>query len=156
ASFDDGPHRHRSFSELAALLRERFDAHAARIGLPEAARSHFRVHCLKHDLEALLLASPDELRQRLKTKDAMRGRWRIPVEDQNDQKPPKYVVAELFRQYRKKSDYIDTVDAVWILERASLASIEAACHQFSLFARELRALSERSELNAPNGGQKHP
>jgi hypothetical protein len=140
ASYDDGPHRHRSFAELVALLRGRFLSRADKIGLPEEARSHFRVHCLKHDLEALLLASPDELRQRLKTKDALR-RWRLPVEEQNDSKPPKYVVMDLFRQYRKKPDYIDTDDAVWILARASLATLERECRQnFAPFVRELRAI----------------
>ena len=150
ASFD-GSHPHRSFGQLEALLQERFASRADKTGLPVKARSHFRVHCLKHDLEALLLASPDELRRRLNTKDALRGRWRSAVEDQNDTKPPKRVVEELFRQYRRKPDYIDTVDAVWILERASLRSVEPACPQFARFVRELRALAEGRDPDATEG-----
>jgi hypothetical protein len=151
----DGTHPHRSFAELEVLLRDKFLSRAEKIGVPEAARSHFRVHCLKHDLEALLLAAPEELRQRLKTKDALRGRWRLPVEDQNDNKAPKYVVEELFRQYRKKSGYIDTSDAVWILERASLPALEAVCPQrFAPFTRELRALAEGRDPDVKEGGKK--
>ncbi len=141
ASYDNTPHPHRSFAELVRLLRDRVLSRADKIQLPEVARSHFRVHCLKHDLEALLLAAPDPLRERLRTKDALRGRWRLPVEDQNDARPPKRVVEELFRQYRKKPDYVDTIDALWILERAPLDAIERACPQsFAPFVRELRAL----------------
>jgi hypothetical protein len=149
ASYDSGPHPHRSFEEMVTLLRDRFLSRAGKIGLPESAHTHFRVHCLKHDLEALILAAPDQLRQRLQTKDGLRGRWRIPVEDQNDDRPPKRVVEALFRQYRRKPDYVDTQDALWILERASLQDLEAACPQrFAPFVRELRALAERREPEA--------
>ena len=155
AYYDDTPNAHRSHAELVKVLQGRFQSRAGKIGVPEAARSHFRVHCLKHDLEALLLAAPDQLRDRLKTKDALKGRWRLPVENQNDAKPPKYVVEDLFRQYRKKPDYIDTVDAVWILERASLPSLEVACRQnFEPFVRELRALAEGRDPDAPVGAKK--
>jgi hypothetical protein len=153
ASYDDGPHKHRSFAELVALLRGRFLSRADKIGLPEGARSHFRVHCLKHDLEALLLASPDELKQRLKTKDLLRGRWRLPVEEQNDTKPPKYVIMELFRQHRRKPDYVDTDDAVWILARAALATLERDCRQnFAPFLRELRAVVEGQDVGSQEVG----
>lgn len=147
ASYDDGPSRHRSFAELVKLLRGRFLARADKIRLSEETRSHFRVHCLKHDLEALLLASPEELKQRLKTKDSLGGRWRRPVEDQNDTKPPKYVVEELFKQYRRKPGYVDTDDAVWILGRAKLPTLERDCRQnFAPFVRELRALAEGRDI----------
>src|SRR5262249_23979785 len=77
------------------------------------------------------------------------GRWRSPVEDQNDTKPPKYVVDELFRRYRTRPAYTDTVDAVWILERASLSAVEAACPQrFAPFVCELRALAEKRDRDA--------
>ena len=91
----------------------------------------------------------DELRQRLKTTDAFKGRWRSTIEDQNDNKPPKRVVEDLFRQYRKKPDYVDTSDAVWILERASLEKIEAACWQrFAPFVRELRGIAGGGDPDA--------
>jgi hypothetical protein len=152
ASYDNGPNKHRSFADLSQLVRGRFTARADKVDLVEEARGHFRVHCLKHDLEALLLAAPDELRQRLKTKDALRDQWRQRVEDQNDKRPPKRVVEELFKKYREKPGYVDTSDAVWILERAKLEVIEAACDQhFGPFVRELRVIAEGrdpSQLNA--------
>lgn len=149
ASYDDGPDRHRSFAELSQLLQNRFKARAAKLNLSEETRRHFRVHCLKHDLEAMLLAAPDVLRKRLKTTDALRDGWRRPVENQNDNKPPKRIVEELFKKYRKKPGYVDTSDAVWILEHASLEAIEAACAQrFAPFVRELRALAEGGDPDA--------
>lgn len=144
AGYDSDPrNRHGSFDEMRRLLEDRFHARADKLQLSHAARQRFRVHCLKHALEALLLAAPDVLRERLKTKDALRDAWRRPVEDQNDQNPPKRVVEELFRRYRRKPGYVDTSDAVWILERASLEGVVAACPQrFGPFVRELRAIIE--------------
>jgi hypothetical protein len=74
------------------------------------------------------------------------------VEEQNDERPPKRVVEALFRQYRKSPDYVDTADSVWILERAPLAHVEAACPEcFAPFVRELRALSESRDPGAGEG-----
>ncbi len=132
--------QHGSFADLDRLLRERFDGLAKKLSLPAAVRRQFRVHCLKHDLEVLLLAAPDELRQRLGTEDALRKAWRKPVEDQDDNRPPKRVVEGLFSKYRMKPGYQDVVDAPWILERASLAAVEGACPQrFAPFVADLRA-----------------
>lgn len=72
---------------------------------------------LKHDLEALLLAAVDELRQTLGTEEKL-GNWRHPVEDQNQKKPPKYVVEELFRT-KKGRCYRDTVHAKVVLEKVT-------------------------------------
>jgi hypothetical protein len=149
ASYDDGPNKHRSFTELCQLLQGRFRARADKLRLPNDVRRQFRVHCLKHDLEALLLAAPAVLRDRLKTTDALLG-WRRPVEDQNDDKPPKRIVEDLFRKYRRKGEYVDTVDAVWILERANLEELVTVCQQhFAPFVRELRALAEGRDPDAP-------
>jgi len=55
-------------------------------------------------------------------------------------RPPKRVVEELFKKYRKKPGYVDTMHARWILERANLAAVEMACPQrFAAFAADLRA-----------------
>ncbi len=136
--YDGTPNAHRSFGQLKALLRGRFEERAGEIGLPQDVYARFVVHCLKHDLEALLLAAPDQLRLRLKTKDQLE-KWQKPVEDQDDDKPPKRIVEALFNKYRKKPGYIDTSDAPWILSRADLASLEAACPQrFRPFVAELR------------------
>ncbi len=86
-------------------------------------------HCLKHDLEVLLLGAPDVLRRRLGTEDGIEKNWRKPPEDQNDNRPPKSVVKELFHKYRKKTPYTETIDAPWILERASAEELCRTCPQ---------------------------
>lgn len=132
---------HASFEELEGVLRHRFEERAATLGIAADIRQRFRVHCLKHDLEALLLAAPEQLRQRLGTADALRGAWRNPVEDQDDQRPPKRVVEQLFRRYRHKPGYVDTTDAPWILARADLAAVMRACPQrFAAFVADLETV----------------
>ena len=140
ARYADTPNAHSSFNELKSLLHARFDDRADKLKLAETTRKRFRVHCLKHDLEALLLAAPDELRRRLGTSDQLKKAWRKPVEDQDDGRPPKHVVGDLFKKYRKKPGYVDTTDAPWILGRADLKAVESACpQQFRPFVQELRA-----------------
>ena len=152
SSFDDGPHKHRSFKDLERLLRGRFDARADNLGLSDAVRTRVRIHCLKHDLEALLLAAPEQLRQRLRTKDALRDWWCKPVEDQNDSKPPKRVVEALFKKYRKNSKYVDTSDVPAILKGADLEMLERECPQhFAPFTRELRDIVSGVSLTKPGG-----
>lgn len=138
--YDGTPNAHRSFTELEQLLTKRFLARADKVGVTEAARGRYRVRCLKHDLEVLLLAASDALRQRLGTKEALHGRWRNPVEGQNDQRPPKRIIEALFEKYQRRK-YIDTTDAPWILGRASLDAIIEACPQrFAPFVAELRQI----------------
>ena len=129
---------HESFDQLKNLLERRFKVRADRLGVPHSVRNRFQVHCLKHDLEVLLLAAPDSLRKRLRTSDSLKGRWRNPVENQNDNKPPKRIVEELFWRYQKRN-YDGPTDAPWILERAALDDVLAACPQcFAPFVEELR------------------
>jgi hypothetical protein len=142
AQYDGTPNEHRSFADLERLLTERFARDARRHRVAAQAQAHFRVHCLKHDLEVLLLACPDQLRRRLGTDHAL-GQWRSPVEDQNDQQPPKRIVEALFKKYRSKPGYVETVDAPWILERASLEAVVATCPQrIAPFVAELRRIAE--------------
>jgi hypothetical protein len=139
AQYDGTENEHRSPADLRSLLNRKFQKQADSIGVPSEARDHFRVHCLKHDLEALLLASTDQLRQRLRTKDALKKRWRTPVEDQNDGMPPKRVVEALFSKYRPEESYVDTIDAPWILERANLQVVIERCPQcFAVFVSQVR------------------
>lgn len=79
------------------------------------AMSRFFPTALKHDLEMLLLASVDGLRRFLGTKDTL-GKWRHPVEDQNQTKPPKRVIEYLFRT-KKHQCYLDTVHARAVLKQ---------------------------------------
>lgn len=146
--YDGTEDEHRSFGALTALLHRRFQKRCDEMRVPLDRRHRFRVHCLKHDLEALLLAAPDSLRRRLGTTDALHSHWRRPVEDQNDDKPPKRIVEDLFMKYRKRK-YVDTTDAPWILERAELAAVERACSQrLKPFVKELRVLARGGELDA--------
>ena len=148
ARYDGGEFEHRTFDALKQVLRNRFESRANKLGLSQEVRYHFRVHCLKHDLEALLLAVPDTLRERLGTKDALKGRWRLPVEDQNGDKPPKRIVEELFSQYRKRAGYSEATDAPWILERASLDTVLSGCKQrFVPFVTELKSLAAEKRLS---------
>jgi hypothetical protein len=72
---------------------------------------------LKHDLEMLLLAAYEELRSVLGTRDRL-GAWSHPVEDQNQQRPPKFIVEELFRT-KKRRAYRDTIHASAVLNKVS-------------------------------------
>ncbi len=135
---------HGSPKELERLLRDRFLKRAKKSGVAKEVLGYFLVYCLKHDLEALILASPAELRQRLGTKDALKGAWRKPVEDQDDDEPPKRVVERLFKKYKKRK-YRDTVDAPWILDQADLSDVERECaQQFALFVAKLRKLVDEA------------
>jgi hypothetical protein len=141
AQYDRTPEAHRSFEQLKKVLGDRFHQQADRFGLPAEVRSHYRVHCLKHDLEVLLLGATDALRQRLKTSEKIEKNWHKPAEGQNDNKPPKRVVERLFMKYLKRG-YIDTTDAPWILERASPKDLCGTCPQnFKPLFTELDRLS---------------
>jgi uncharacterized protein DUF4276 len=144
--YDQSELRHRSFEELREMLAARFRREADRQRLPDGVRAHYRVHCLKHELEVLLLGAPEVLRQRLKTTDRIEKNWREPVEDQNGNKPPKRIVGDLFKKYCRRS-YIETTDAPWVLERASPQDLCSECPQnFRPFFAELDRLSKGEQL----------
>ena len=67
----------------------------------------------------LLLAAREELRAYLGTSDQLGG-WRNPVEEQNQERPPKYIVEELFitKSYTRHA-YRDTKDASAILRNVT-------------------------------------
>jgi hypothetical protein len=74
---------------------------------------------LKHDLEMLLLAAREELRAYLRTTDQL-GNWRNPVEDQNQEQPPKRIVEELFiTKSETRRAYRETKDASAILRKVT-------------------------------------
>ena len=60
----------------------------------------FHASALKHDLEVLLLAATSQLQSRLKMSNRPSG-WRRPPEEQNQDKPPKRIVENLFRRHLK-------------------------------------------------------
>jgi hypothetical protein len=79
----------------------------------------FLPSALKYDLEMLLLAAKEQLRSYLGTPDRL-GNWRNPVEDQNQNHPPKRIVEELFRtKSRTRCAYRDTRDASAVLQNVN-------------------------------------
>jgi hypothetical protein len=113
--------RHSDLAELASVqqaqvkkaLRESFGRLDATSML-----ERFHAAALKHDLEVLLLAAKDALRSHLRTTRMLDGLWRHPPEEQDQQKPPKRVVEELFRVELKRR-YRDTTDAPDVLRGVS-------------------------------------
>jgi len=119
----DGSLKHGNLDELK-LVQERLVKNAlsgifgVNGGLLKKFMERFYATALKHDLEMLLLASVAQLRTHLKTSDRLSGQWEKPVENQNQTKPPKRIVEDLFRRYRGKS-YRDTKDAPAVLRKVT-------------------------------------
>ncbi|MFH1902507.1 MAG: hypothetical protein ABIK20_00385 [Candidatus Omnitrophota bacterium] len=74
----------------------------------------FYPSALKHDLEMLLLAAREQLCAHLGTPDSIGQQWQHPVENQNQNRPPKRVVEELYLTKKGKA-YRDTKDAGTVL-----------------------------------------
>lgn len=132
---------HETPEELADGLTDRFEEalQAKSKEVDARVRERFRVFCFKHDLEALLLAAETALGRRLAARSLKRS-WRVPVEDQDHERPPKRVVEELFAQHGQR--YMATVDAPLILGAASYATIADLCTQcFRPFVEFLEALA---------------
>lgn len=120
--------RHSTADELRAVMRA---------ALPDP---RFHPHCLVHDLEALILATPDTFKATLGTKDRVEKGWSPNVEQQNHHRPPKVVVEELYKRYQKR-EYRDTVHAPQLLSTASVRDLAERCPDgFGRFVGELAAL----------------
>ena len=128
---------HNTADELCAGMKQIFSEAVKQLGCEERTQERFHAFCFVHDLEALLLAVPDSLRQRLGVK-ILKSCWKVPVEEQNNQNPPKYVVTRLFEEAGKK--YKETVDSPMILANANYLELAEACPQgFGKFVRFLEA-----------------
>ncbi len=102
--------------EVSNALQDKFGIRSQQVG---QLLERFLPSALKHDLEMLLLAAQRELRLFLGTPDRL-GKWRSPVEDQNQERPPKRIVEELFRTKSKaKRAYRETKDASAILRNVT-------------------------------------
>jgi hypothetical protein len=86
----------------------------------------FHVFCFKHDLEALILAAKKELCDRLQVEN-IKVIWKLPVEDQDNNNPPKRIIEELFKQHNQK--YQGTADAPLILGAADYIELCEKCPQ---------------------------
>lgn len=122
APYAETTRKHETVQELQELQRSAVAKDLERIfGLRghrlDQAMKRFWPSALKHDLEMLLLAAKEQLRQVIGTKDRL-GRWSLPVEDQDQIRPPKRIVEELFRTKRPmKRAYRDTKDAPAVLKK---------------------------------------
>lgn len=116
-----------------ALSQRRRDADD---GLPD----RFHVFCLKHDQESLLLAADEALKNALGVRH-LKASWRVPVEDQNFDRPPKRVISELFEMHGK--NYVPTKDAPFVLSGADYRQVAARCPQcFEPFVKFLESLRQ--------------
>ena len=100
------------------IRRAEVDSHMAR----------FYASALKHDLEVLLLAATNQLQSRLNMRNKPSG-WRRPPEEQNQNKPPKRIVEELFRRHLKRA-YLENSDSNAILRNADLREVAEQCPVF--------------------------
>ena len=100
----------------------------------------FKAFCFKHDLESLILAACEALKSRLSPcKPNSWQEWTTPVEDQNNDIPPRRIVEKLFKECKKR--YIGTVDAPMILSKVNYSDIAERCPQcFKPFIEYLESL----------------
>jgi len=131
---------HSTFEELAEGIRKNFEQALKARGAEDDARlrERFKVFCFKHDMEALVLASVKALGERLGADD-LKATWKVPVDDQDFDRPPKRVIEDLFRQHGKR--YKDTVDAPIIMRGADHEEVADRCPQcFKPFVEFLEGL----------------
>ncbi len=117
-------YRHKNLQELKGVQTRLVKQHLQKKVRRADVDSHmarFYASALKHDLEVLLLAATSQLQSRLKMRNRPSG-WRRPPEDQNQNKPPKRIVEDLFRKHLGKS-YRQNVDSYTILSKANLREV---------------------------------
>ncbi len=89
-------------------------------------KDRFKIFCLKHDLEALVLASEEGLKNQLGVRSLV-VTWHVPVEEQDHGCPPKRIVEHLYQSHGKR--YKDTVDAPLILGASDYQDVADKCPQ---------------------------
>ena len=122
--YENTEFRHNSLQELKNLQTQ-----LVKRSLQEKVRPvdtdrripRFYASALKHDLEMLLLTVPSRLQLFLGMKNSPHG-WRLPPEDQNQDKPPKKIIETLFLKHRKQS-YLETRDSHAILRNVDLSEV---------------------------------
>jgi hypothetical protein len=118
---------HETVDELEEGLRERLHKITEDWTI-DASQIDDRLHifCLKYELEALILAAKESLRQYLNI-DNFHVSWAREVEDQNHDRPPETVVREIFEEHR--DEYVKEEDAPEILGMAEPTVIAQRCPQ---------------------------
>ena len=115
-------HKHNNLQELqdvqTRLVKQHLQQKVRRADL-DSHMARFYASALKHDLEVLLLAETSQLQSLLNINNRP---WRQPPEDQNQNKPPKKIVEELFRRHLKRA-YREISDSAAILSKANLREV---------------------------------
>jgi len=126
---------HSNYAELKNSLTNAFKKECKRLNLDAGEKvKRFFVHCFKYDLEVLLLAAFDELERFLKGK--IKRTWVLPVENQNNDNPPKRIIERLFAA--KKMKFINTIHSPRILAGVSIDDLLIKCPQnFAPFYNDL-------------------
>ncbi len=126
----DRPFPHKTFEELEVGAIKKFEEllqnKPKSIKDNAKLRQQFKVFCFKHDLEALVRAAEEALKIKLGITNLQPG-WKIPVEDQNNDRPPSKIVEELFRKHGKS--YNKIVDGLNILGVSDYQTIAERCFQ---------------------------
>ncbi len=125
-------YRHNNLQELrevqTRLVKQNLQQEVRRAEV-DSHMARFYASALKHDLEVLLLAATKQLKIRLGMQNRHRlSGWRRP-EDQNQDKPPKKIVGELFRRHLKRP-YREISDSDAILRNADLREVAEQCPAF--------------------------
>jgi len=130
---------HETVEELRAGILQNFRNELRRksANYPDL-EARFHVFCFKYDLEALLLAAHDAL-ARLLGVPCLQPAWRVPVEDQNHECPPRVIVERLFLAHGRR--YRNTVHAPRILGSVNYRDLAERCPQcFGPFVKFLTDL----------------
>ena len=116
-------YRHNNLQELQGVQTRLVKRHLQQMGRPDinSHMARFYPSALKHDLEVLLLAATNQLQSRLNMSNRPSG-WRRPPENQNQNRPPKKIVEELFRRHIGRP-YREIVDSHAILSKADLREV---------------------------------
>ena len=119
---------HETFEELEEGILAEFDKamQDSRFGDDTRLRDRFKVFCFKHDLEVLILASEEALKDHLNL-DFLEITWQKPVECQDHEDPPKRIIEKLFVKNGRR--YKSTIHARAILENADYQIITKRCPQ---------------------------
>jgi hypothetical protein len=125
---------HTTCEEMQIGVRDRFGQEIARRHESDGRfADRFRVFCLIHDLEVLLLAAEEQL---LLACGKTAVEWTTPVEQQNHEQPPKRIVEKMIPGYRS------TVDGPRILAGADYRVISDRCpHGFGQFVAFLESVN---------------
>ena len=130
--YADTEYKHNNLQELQGvqrrLVKQHLQQQMGRRADVDSHIAHFYASALKHDLEVLLLAATSQLQSRLRMSNMPRSWWQ-PPENQNQDRPPKRIVEELFRINLKRS-YRENTDSDAILRKADLREVAEQCPTF--------------------------